>query len=278
MLNDLSMRQRLRAQDGFTLVELLVTMVAGMVVLSAVFTVLDVTLHQTTRTFNKVDASQQARVATETIENELHSGCVGPGSPPVQAGSDANDLIFVSQWGSTATNANVASPVPVEHKLVFSGGALTDAVYPATDTAAPWTFASSPSSTTVVLSDAAAATDSSGNPLPVFQYFNYSEPLQTNGQPYEDAAGNPYMMIQDGINFVPGTTSNPPAAQPLATPLSATNAQSTAEVLVNLVAGPESGMQTSLISSVGATIRDQIALRLTAAANHASGSTVNPCS
>jgi Tfp pilus assembly protein PilW len=32
-------------ESGFTLVELLVTMLAGMVVLSALFTIMDVTLH-----------------------------------------------------------------------------------------------------------------------------------------------------------------------------------------------------------------------------------------
>ena len=96
-----------RSEQGFTLVEMLVVMVAGMVVVSALFAIFDLTLHQTTRTFSTVDASQHSRIALEEIENELHSACVGSGVTPVQAGSSATSLIFVSQYGS-ASNANAA--------------------------------------------------------------------------------------------------------------------------------------------------------------------------
>jgi len=52
---------RLRSERGFTLVELLVAMVAGIVVLMAGLTILDVTMDQTTRSFSMVDATNGRR-------------------------------------------------------------------------------------------------------------------------------------------------------------------------------------------------------------------------
>ena len=70
----LSRRGReLKSEEGFTLIELLVTMVAGMVVLMALLTILDVTTQSTTHAFSQVDATQRARPAFTSIENELHS-------------------------------------------------------------------------------------------------------------------------------------------------------------------------------------------------------------
>lgn len=275
---------RVRSEGGFTLVELLVTMVAGLVVLSALFTVLDVSLNQTSRTFSKVSADQNARNATDQIENELHSGCVG-GSEPVQASSDGNDLIFVSQYGSSAS-ANATVPTPVEHKVVFSPvagthtGTLTDYIYTSTGGSAPnWTWSSVPTSTQLLNSATAISNPNfPGGYEPVFQYFSYTEPT-SNGTPYTDAAGNSYMMIQDGINYLPGSSTIKPAAAPLSTPLSAGDAGNTAEVLISLVAGPATDSGLVNASGVAATIQDQVALRLTPPSNHAGdGATFQPCS
>ena len=88
------------------LIELLVTMVAGMVVLSALYTILDVTLRQTSNTFTRLDSTGRGNAVMAGIENEiLHSACVANSETPVQGGangtqvSDANDLVFLSQYG-----------------------------------------------------------------------------------------------------------------------------------------------------------------------------------
>ena len=110
---------RIRHEAGFTLIELLVTMVAGIVVLSALYTILDVTLRDTTNTFTRLDSTGRGNAVLAGIENELHSACVANSETPVQGGangtqvSDANDLVFLSQYGTSA------SPTPVEHKIAL---------------------------------------------------------------------------------------------------------------------------------------------------------------
>lgn len=279
MSSALASRPRLREESGFTLIELLVVMLAGTVVMGAIFTMLDVTIRQTSRTFSEVNASQTARMATERIETELHSSCVGYAVYPIQTGSDANDLIFLSQWGSASSGntATSATPTPVEHKIVYSPTAktLTDYTYASTGGSSPnWTFSSTPSKTEILAENA-----SQRDPTPVFQYFAYSQPMN-GSSPYTDSSGNTYEMIQDGINYLPGSTSIQPAASPESTPLAATSAADTAEVLVTFAAGPD---KSTLVNgnAYGATanVQDQIVLRLTPPANHAGGgATFMPCS
>src|ERR1700761_1139769 len=107
-------------EDGFTLIELLVTIGCAGIVLLALMTIMIVTLHQTQRTFTRVDATRLARTAMATVENELHSACVN-GTPPIQGAtqsgtveSDANDLVFVSYFGTSAT------PQAVWHRLSYN--------------------------------------------------------------------------------------------------------------------------------------------------------------
>jgi type II secretory pathway pseudopilin PulG len=265
----------LRSEHGFTLVELLVVMTAGIVVLGALFTILDVTLRQTTRTFSTVDASQQTRTAIEQVENELHSACLGSQVTPIQAGSTGTSLTFETQYGSTAGNANAASPTPVEHTITYNAGTLTDTTTPSTGGTAPsWTFGGT-SSTKTLLSNVALYPGASS----VFQYFGYASPMN-GGTPYTDAGGNAYEMLIDGINAVPGTSPAViPAASPLTTPLSSTDAGNAAEVLIKLLVKPSGGTDVNTtLSAAAASVVDQIVLRLTPPDNHAgSGSTFNPC-
>ena len=120
-------RHRLRSERGFTLVELLAAMAAGVVVLLAALTILDVSMHQTTRTFTLVDATSRAEPAFEALENELHSACFADNETPIQSGSSGTSLIFVSSVG------NAATPTPTWHEIDFSGGDLTDNSYAASE-------------------------------------------------------------------------------------------------------------------------------------------------
>jgi prepilin-type N-terminal cleavage/methylation domain-containing protein len=261
---------RIRHEAGFTLIELLVTMVAGIVVLSALYTILDVTLRQTSNTFTRLDATGRANSILAGVENELHSACVASGETPIQGGangtqvSDANDLVFLSQYGTSA------SPTPVEHKISYSATTrvLTDYSYTSTGGQAPnWTFGSTASSTKILLTNVAQ-----NGSTPIFQYFAY--------EPYTDANGNTDMMLMDGSAPVPGTTSQPnPDSLPDSSGLSATNAAATAEVMINMVVGAAGhDHENTGILGTATPVTDSVVFRFTPVANQSgAGTTFGPC-
>jgi type II secretory pathway component PulJ len=258
-----------RGEGGFTLIELLVVLTAGIVVVLGLFTMIDVTTHQTTRTFDRVDATQRARTTMENLMNELHSACVAPGATPIQPGSTDTRMLFVSQY----SNAANVTPI-VEHEVYLdSSGVLWERTYAnAGSDSPPWTFATTPQSTKTLLTNVRSVK---------FQYFAYTQVS------YTDGAGNPYVMLLDGTNAVPGTSTIPPAAPLTATastPLSSSNAQNAVEVMINMTVGPAGGSGENTNTNVNAnisedaTLVDSAVLRLSPAANHAgNGSTFNPC-
>jgi type II secretory pathway component PulJ len=266
---------RLRHQEGFTLVELLAAMAAGMVVLAGLVTVISVALRQTSITFTRVDATDRARSMLNYVENELHSACLVNGVTPIQGGaqgtqvSDANNLVFVSAFGTSA------SPTPVEHKIVYSPSAktLTEYTYNATTAGSDptkWAFSSTPTLAAGKRLLTNVTQISAPTSRPVFQYFAY--------EPYTDVNGNSAMMLMDGSSTIPGTSSysNP---YPLPVPLSAGNAAATAEVMVNLLVGARGGgYENSNLTSASDPVTDSIVLRFTPPPNAAgSGTTFGPC-
>jgi prepilin-type N-terminal cleavage/methylation domain-containing protein len=123
-------------QRGFTLIETLVSMVAGVVVTGALSMVFIVALHQTSRLTDSVQASQLGRTAMTHIVDELRSACVSRNYTPVQEGSTSTDLIFRNAYGeeSLILNAKEAAPGTgaFQHQIVFNSSAhtLTDYIYP----------------------------------------------------------------------------------------------------------------------------------------------------
>ncbi len=269
-------RKRLwpRGEDGFTFAELSVAMAAAIVVIIGLFSIMIVTLHQTQRTFTKVDSTRRARTALANIENELHSAClVGSplsqqADPPVEAGSDATHLIFLSYYGKSA------SPTPTWHVLSFASGSLTDTTYAVAGASPTWTQGAQ-QTTTTLLTNVAQRTTSAG-PVPVFQYYAY----QSAGT---DSAGDTYMIVPDGTNLAPGATGTPPNT-PLstATPMSASAANSVVEVVINLLVGPSSErLNNPGLTGTYDPVTDSVSLRLTTPPDYvpagASASGYGPC-
>jgi prepilin-type N-terminal cleavage/methylation domain-containing protein len=236
-------------QAGFTLVELLVAISIGTVVLFAVSAIMIVSLHQTQRTFTSVDATRQARTALATIENELHSACVN-GDAPVQATSDGSNLNFLSYTGGGP------NPIPVWHVLSYSGGTLTDSVYPAVYTASgtghSWTPGTPRTSQTTLLTNVAQQPGA----VPVVKYYAYQQ-AYTSG-------GNSYWYVPDGNNITPGTTGSTPNTSITALPLTSSDAATVVEVGVNLLVGPSGeNLANSTLTSNFDPVTDAISLRLT---------------
>lgn len=198
-------------QRGFTLVELLVGMAAGLVVASALFTILDVTLRQTTRTFSRVDATQRARTALETIGNEMRSACVENRVVPIHEGSTGSSVSFWSAYG------NGVSLTPEKHTITFnsSEGTLNDATYPVSGGFAPnWVASATPTRTTTLLTNVAQSS------VPVFQYFSldpiFPGSLGTLSEAESEATTEVRMTLvvrpaggtQQNTNLTPNTVTN----------------------------------------------------------------------
>ena len=277
-------RLRLRSEHGFTLAEQSVVMAMGIVVIIGLFTIMDVTLRQTQRTATKVDATRRARNALADIENELHSACVD-GSPPIQGvtngatESDANNLVFVSFYGTSA------SPIPTWHQITFNAtaGTLTDSSAPASGSSQNWSQGSPITTTTLLTNVAQIPSTASVLQTPVFQYYAY-EPE------YTDTGGNQYMMLPDGTNTLPTTGVTPITPANGATPntplstssgLSEDDADNAVEVVINLLVGASAGTDnSSVLTSENDPVTDAVSLRLTTPPNYVSAGTEDdygPC-
>ena len=199
------MRGLRQQESGVTLIELLTAMTIGLIVLATLGTLVGVTARSSARTTERVVANQRARPVMDRIMDELHSSCLRPDAPPIQAGSSDNSISFLHKTGSAV------APVPDRRTITLAAGTMTERVYPSTGGTAPaWTFSSTPSSTRQLLTDVGVATTGASNtPVPLFRYYTVSN----------------------------GTISS----TPLPTPLSTTNAARTVKVTVTFTGSIEGG-------------------------------------
>jgi hypothetical protein len=202
-------------ERGTTLMEVIVALAAGIVVLTAISTVIMVSLRESTRVNARVDANQRARIALNDVINQLHSACIAPQIAPIQVGSTGTELNFIHQSGSGV------SLTPVLSKISLSGTTLTQSDYAATGGLAPtWTFASTPSSTKQLMTKISPTAPSSS----IFSYYAYSggaisaTPLHTPLEAAEAASA-----VEVSVAF-----SASPLSKPVSDPNAAANIQSTA--------------------------------------------------
>jgi hypothetical protein len=106
----------LSAEDGTSMVELVVGMAMGMIVLAGLSFLLIITLRGNARVDARVEASDNARVAMTRIIEELHSACVTPATAPIQFGSETNKLIFTR---GTYGQAAAASQAPITTTITY---------------------------------------------------------------------------------------------------------------------------------------------------------------
>jgi Prokaryotic N-terminal methylation motif len=276
-------------ERGFTLIELLVTLAGAMVIFVALLTILDISIHQTTRIVSRVDSTQEGRTAMSKLEQELHSTCVNGSQFGVQAGSTDAKLIFYSGYGG---GPNVSADT---HVITYTPGAtygtLTD------DTYAP---DGSLSGTETLLGRVTPRVDGNGNPIPIFQYFDYKIANDGTGD-YHDPGGNPYHMVLDGNQTLPdGATDSSGAAAGGSVPANAPNplnatppqgltnpdAGNTVEVEINMIAYANGGNDVNpditsgnpgVVNSSGNSITDDVSLRLTPVGNFATPGDTYPC-
>lgn len=257
-------RAALRDERGFTLIELIVATMAGIIVAAATSAVVIASVHFSSNFGNRVDANQEGRVAMEKITQALNSSCVATGVTPLvgtpaptgmvggaASGSDASDAVFYSALSDSPTiepnevEISLTGTAPSQQLVLYTYANSNAATTP--PPAPPWTFATTatPSGGFVLLPDAAQATIN-GAVKPVFQYFSYN------------------------------TATGQMNTTPLAVPLSATDAANTAEVTVSFEALPSNKGANLSAPGAGANISDSVVLRLTPASSNPNGSNT-PC-
>ena len=223
----------IRSERGFTLIELMVATVFGIIVSTATLAIVISSVHLTSNDGDRVDATQEGREAMQRITQQLNASCVASGIAPILSTSDANDVWFYSALSDSPT----IQPNEVEISYTNSSLVMNTYAYSSGTTPTSWAFSSTATSSTL-LPNAAQY-----NSTPVFQYYGYN----SNGT----LSSTPYTL---------GPT------------LGATNAATTAEVVVTFQALP-----TDKWTTLGrpASFSDAVVLRL----SPASGSTTNlPCS
>jgi Tfp pilus assembly protein PilW len=166
----------LRNEEGFTLPELLVGIIIGMIVVIASLNVLDSTVSLGTKVSKRVDATQRGRTGLDRITRDLQSMVCVPGDPAQDAliaGSD-NSVDVYADLGDGS-----ASRPPQRRTITYTPATrkLTESVYTPTGTAGAYVFPTTPTATTTLLSD--VIQDGS---TPIFTYY----PIDTT--PDDDVA------------------------------------------------------------------------------------------
>lgn len=197
------------AQHGFTLVEMLVAMFSGMIVILATLSILDISISQSSRITERVDADQRGRLAMEKILLELHSSCIADPFTPVQENSSNTAIGFISQMGAQSSFTTVT-----KHKIELNTatGTLTDASYVSSKLeGVNMTFPEMATKTETLLTGVSQSKEKVGGVetiVPVFKYYKYEG----------------------------GNLSTTPEEVPLSKP----NAEATAEVTVSFTTAPSS--------------------------------------
>ncbi len=191
-------RFAVRSESGFTLIELMVALVIGIVVSTATLAIVITSVHLSSNYNDRVDANQQGRTAMLQITQALNSSCVASAVAPILSASDSSDVWFYSVLGDSPT----INPNKVEISL--TGGSLVMKTYPyASGTAPNWVF--SGTATTFTLLQYAQASGST----PVFQYFGYSGgALSTTAYSASPLGSNAATTAEVQINFIASPSDN----------------------------------------------------------------------
>jgi type II secretory pathway pseudopilin PulG len=114
----------LRAESGFTLVEMVVAMLSATIIMIAMVALLVFTTNQASRISERVQATRIGHVAMTRIIDELHSSCTGFGTDAVQGPSTEaplestgpTNLWLISAYGSSTSKEAVQKTV-YEHDI-----------------------------------------------------------------------------------------------------------------------------------------------------------------
>lgn len=167
-------------EQGFTLIETLVAMISAIVVVGALYAILDISVQQTARVTDSVQATQVGRTTMTKIVDELHSACIASGFTPIKEAKEnettkESKLVFVNTYGSTAEITSAT-----KHELIWSPstGMLTDYTYKSEGGTWPnFTYSSTKTATRLGenISQSTVTKESTTTPVPIFQFYAYTK-------------------------------------------------------------------------------------------------------
>jgi Tfp pilus assembly protein PilW len=164
----------IRSESGFTLIELMVATVCGVIVSAATLAIVISSVHLTSNYSDRVDSTQEGREAMQRIAQQLNASCVASGVAPILSTSDANDVWLYNALSDSPTIQ------PNEVEISYTGGSLVMKTYAYSSGTSPasWTFSSTPTSS-VLLPNAEQY-----NSTPIFQYYGYGANGVLSSTPY----------------------------------------------------------------------------------------------
>jgi prepilin-type N-terminal cleavage/methylation domain-containing protein len=165
---------RLRSEDGFSLPELLMAMIVGVIILIAAFSLIDNSVAINGKVISRQDASARGRSAMDEITRALRSAVCGNTAAPIVAAT-STQVVFTADLGD-------GTGYPDKRTFTYSGTAdtITETIVPGTLNSGSVVWTSTPRALNVVTdTDPDPAVTPTGT---IFSYYKFTP--GTNGQSY----------------------------------------------------------------------------------------------
>jgi prepilin-type N-terminal cleavage/methylation domain-containing protein len=191
----------MRAEHGFSLIELLVSMLMATVITGAAMSFLIFTTEDVSHITARVGVDQNGRLEMQRLISELNSACFQPTIHPILTGASASTLIFESEAGEGSE-----FPTVQKHEVVYTKGTgttegtLVEKAYVSTGTKESGgtitrEYANGPTTTRRLLTGI-RQTKSGAEEVPLFRYYRYyhegdSPPQGSSAVPYGEIDPTP---------------------------------------------------------------------------------------
>ncbi len=160
------MRARLSDESGFTLVELLAAIVVGMVVMFAVFGLLDTAVGLQARTVDRIDTTDRGRVAIDRLSQGFASRiCVGNEPSLVEA-----DDGHVEFYASLAPESSAVRLTVQRRRVAVVGTRIREDVWTSNPPLGPPNLPPANTTTPARTRDVASAVSQTAT-TPIFRYY-----------------------------------------------------------------------------------------------------------